>query len=145
MLSSFGEFTVLGYLLSALPLHYGVFIPPYFQVFREIFDEDNYHPIQVDSPEEYNRITEVFPYHDRTLEQASFPKRFPFSLMVPKVYRQVKNYVAACLEFSEDLNLRYVLTTNDFKVLWCLDPLFIFKCTLGDKDQHSYNVEHFSC
>lgn len=80
----------------------------WFQVFREIFDEDNYHPIQVETPEEYHRITEVFPYHDLALEQSSFPKRFPFSLMVPKVYRQVKNYVAACLEFSEDLNLRFV-------------------------------------
>lgn len=93
-------------LLLEVKDHYNeVLMQKWVQVFREIFDEDNYHPIQVETPEEYHRITEVFPYHDLALEQSSFPKRFPFSLMVPKVYRQVKNYVAACLEFSEDLNL----------------------------------------
>ncbi|CAL4226899.1 unnamed protein product, partial [Meganyctiphanes norvegica] len=47
----------------------------------------------------------VFPYHDVSLEKTNFPKRFPFSLMVPKVYSQVKRYISACLEFSEDLHL----------------------------------------
>lgn len=75
-------------------------------MFRDIFEKDNYHPVQVETPEDYHGITEVFPYHDTVLEQAPFPKRFPFSLMVPKVYREVKIYIAACLEFSEDLNLR---------------------------------------
>ncbi|XP_076044364.1 exocyst complex component Sec15 [Oratosquilla oratoria] len=93
-------------LLLEIKDHYNeVLMQKWVQVFREIFDEDNYHPIHVDSLEEYHRITEVFPYHDSSLEKASFPKNFPFSLMVPKVYRQVKNYIAACLEFSEDLNL----------------------------------------
>lgn len=71
-----------------------------------MFDEDTYHPISVETPEEYQNIVDVFPFHDSQLEQASFPKQFPFSLMVPKVYRQVKEFIAACLDFSEDLNLR---------------------------------------
>lgn len=77
-----------------------------FQVFRDIFEKDNYHPVQVDTPEEYVRITEVFPYTDTALQKSPFPKRFPFSLMVPKVYKEVKVFITACLEFSEDLNLR---------------------------------------
>ena len=75
-------------------------------MFRDIFEKDNYHPVQVDTPEEFSRITSVFPYHDANLEKAQFPKRFPFSLMVPKVFQEVKVYISACLEFSEDLNLR---------------------------------------
>ena len=54
---------------------------------------------------EYNRIVESFPYRDAALESASFPKRFPFSCMVPRVYQEVQNYIQACLQFSQDLNL----------------------------------------
>lgn len=60
----------------------------------------------METTEEYNEIIEVFPYSDLNLESAAYPKRFPFSLMVPKVYKQVKVFIIACLEFSEDLNLR---------------------------------------
>jgi len=32
------------------------------------------------------------------------PVKFPFSSFVPKVFREVKNYIHECLEFSHDLN-----------------------------------------
>jgi len=41
------------------------------------------------------------------LLQEPFPKRFPFSQFVPRIYSEVKEYITACLQFSEDLNLRY--------------------------------------
>lgn len=75
------------------------------QVFRDIFKEDNYHPILVKSPDEYSAITDTFPYKDDELEKLSFPKLFPFSSMVPNVYSQVQEYILACLKFSKDLNL----------------------------------------
>ncbi|KAG7175723.1 Exocyst complex component 6B-like 1 [Homarus americanus] len=100
-------------LLLEVKDHYNeVLMQKWVQVFRDIFEKDNYHPIQVDALEEYNNIIEVFPYHEPALEQAPFPKRFPFSLMVPKVYREVKSYIEACLEFSEDLNLSGCLATQ---------------------------------
>lgn len=97
-------------------------------VFRDIFDEDNYHPmqvslfnfpnsinyqvisikhltIQVTTAAEYQKVMDSFPYRDANLEAAPFPKRFPFSSMVPRVYRQIQNYIQACLQFSQDLNL----------------------------------------
>ncbi|KAB7498208.1 Exocyst complex component 6 [Armadillidium nasatum] len=93
-------------LLLEIKDHYNeVLMQKWVQVFRETFDEDTYHPIRADTLEDYQRIIEVFPYEDAQLEQSPFPKYFPFSLMVPKVYRQVKDYIAACLDFSEDLNL----------------------------------------
>ena len=39
--------------------------------------------------------------------QESYPRAFPFSNMVPQVYCQVKQYIYACLKFSEDLHLRW--------------------------------------
>lgn len=102
------------------------------QVFRDILDEDNFLPIQViiipiyetlnppmisaqlftysivtfqvTTQAEYDEILNLFPYHDEELQKAEFPKKFPFSDMVPKVYQQVKEFIYACLKFSEDLN-----------------------------------------
>jgi len=42
------------------------------------------------------------------LELLPFPKKFPFSMFVPHVYTQVKEYIHACLKFSEGLNLSQV-------------------------------------
>lgn len=39
--------------------------------------------------------------------QLPFPKKLPFSEFVPKVYCQLKEFIYACLKYSEDLHLRY--------------------------------------
>ena len=54
---------------------------------------------------EYCNITSKFPYENTNLEQQSFPKQFPFSGMVPRVYEEVKEFIVSCLEFSKDLQL----------------------------------------
>ena len=99
--------------------------------------EDNYTPITVCDQQEFEEITSIYPFHDDELAQvlfhiqlhffedlvnllvrhskisplcqAPFPKSFPFSHFVPKVYCQVKEYIYACLKFSEDLHLRYTV------------------------------------
>ncbi|KAJ8262599.1 hypothetical protein GJAV_G00168220 [Gymnothorax javanicus] len=73
--------------------------------FREILDQDNYSPIPVATEEEYRCITGQFPFQDPELEKMSFPKKLPFSEFVPKVYCQLKEFIYACLKFSEDLHL----------------------------------------
>ncbi|XP_051997897.1 exocyst complex component 6B-like isoform X2 [Xyrauchen texanus] len=75
------------------------------QSFRHILDQDNYSPIPVASPEEYQRITGQFPFQDPELDKMSFPKKLPFSEFVPKVYSQLKEFIYACLKYSEDLHL----------------------------------------
>nr|CAG4650760.1 EOG090X01NK [Simocephalus serrulatus]SVE94087.1 EOG090X01NK [Simocephalus serrulatus] len=93
-------------LLQEIRDHYNeVLMQRWVHVFRDIFDEDNYHPMQVPTAAEYQRVMESFPYRDSSLEASPFPKRFPFSSMVPRVYRQIQNYIQACLQFSQDLNL----------------------------------------
>ncbi|XP_038649064.1 exocyst complex component 6B isoform X6 [Scyliorhinus canicula] len=74
-------------------------------VFRYILDLDNYSAIPVLNEEEYMRVMGQFPFHDPELENQSFPKKFPFSEFVPKVYTQIKEFIYACLKFSEDLHL----------------------------------------
>uniref|UniRef100_A0A8D2MHP4 Exocyst complex component n=1 Tax=Zonotrichia albicollis TaxID=44394 RepID=A0A8D2MHP4_ZONAL len=74
-------------------------------VFRNILDSDNYSPIPVSNDDVYRKIVGQFPFQDAELEKQPFPKKFPFSEFVPKVYGQIKEFIYACLKFSEDLHL----------------------------------------
>ncbi|XP_052772007.1 exocyst complex component 6B-like isoform X2 [Mya arenaria] len=76
-------------------------------VFNGIFAEDNYTPIYIECEAEFIAVTTQFPFHDEELQQAPFPKRFPFSEFVPNIYNQVKEYINACLKFSADLHLSH--------------------------------------
>uniref|UniRef100_A0A1B6KDJ2 Exocyst complex component n=1 Tax=Graphocephala atropunctata TaxID=36148 RepID=A0A1B6KDJ2_9HEMI len=96
----------LSELLAELRVHYNeVLMKRWVQVFREILDEENFLQIQVPDQAQYDQVVAAFPFQDLALEKSSFPKRFPFSPLVPKVYQQVKEFIYACLKFSEDLNL----------------------------------------
>ncbi|XP_014646914.1 PREDICTED: exocyst complex component 6B isoform X2 [Ceratotherium simum simum] len=74
-------------------------------IFRNILDSDNYSPIPVTTEEMYKKVVGQFPFQDIELEKQPFPKKFPFSEFVPKVYNQIKEFIYACLKFSEDLHL----------------------------------------
>lgn len=78
------------------------------QTFRSIFDDDSYHPIEVATEEEYQKVLKTFPFRDEALEKAPFPKKFPFSRFVPGIFDEVKEFIRECLKFSEDLNVRYM-------------------------------------
>ncbi|KAM9500134.1 exocyst complex component 6B isoform 2-T2 [Clarias gariepinus] len=73
--------------------------------FRQILDQDNYSPIPAATEEEYQQIISQFPFQDSELNTIPFPKKFPFSEFVPKVYSQLKEFIYACLKYSEDLHL----------------------------------------
>lgn len=77
-------------------------------VFKNILESDNYHPIQVNSIEEYNQVLSEFPYVETEYlsvdEKSQFPRKFPFSSFVPKVYSQVKQFILSCIQFSQDIN-----------------------------------------
>ncbi|XP_043953466.1 exocyst complex component 6B isoform X1 [Gambusia affinis] len=73
--------------------------------FRQILDQDNFSPIPVSTEQEYRQYTSQFPFQDPDLEKLSFPKKLPFSEFVPKAYCQLKEFIYACLKYSEDLHL----------------------------------------
>lgn len=39
------------------------------QTFRSIFDDDSYHPIEVATEEEYQKVLKTFPFRDEALEK----------------------------------------------------------------------------
>uniref|UniRef100_A0A665VPU5 Exocyst complex component n=1 Tax=Echeneis naucrates TaxID=173247 RepID=A0A665VPU5_ECHNA len=75
--------------------------------FRQILDQDNYSPIPVSTEQEFRHYTSQFPLQDPELEKAhdNENKKLPFSEFVPKVYCQLKEFIYACLKYSEDLHL----------------------------------------
>jgi len=93
-------------LLQELRDHYNeVLMQRWVLKFRGIVEQDNYHPISVTTPAEYADVTASFPYSNQALEEADFPKQFPFSAMVPRVYTEVQDFILSCLQFSSDLGL----------------------------------------
>uniref|UniRef100_A0A8D2ZGP2 Exocyst complex component n=1 Tax=Scophthalmus maximus TaxID=52904 RepID=A0A8D2ZGP2_SCOMX len=72
---------------------------------HSVLDQDNYSPIPVSTEQEYRHYTSQFPQQDPELEKLPFPKKLPFSEFVPKVYCQLKEFIYACLKYSEDLHL----------------------------------------
>ena len=114
-------------LLQELRDHYTeVLMQKWVQKFRDIFEIDNYHPIEVSrhivgsnffhtadtfpfqvlTPVEYDNIIETFPYNPPpSLSESPYPRQFPFSAMVPRVYNEVKDFILSCVQFSQDLNL----------------------------------------
>ena len=94
-------------LVRELRDHYTeVLMQRWVQVFREILSKEDFQLFQVDDHEEYENILSSFPLDEDLPDDIVFPYKFPFSGMVPKVYQQVKEFIYACLKFSEDLNLR---------------------------------------
>ncbi|XP_077356155.1 exocyst complex component 6B isoform X2 [Festucalex cinctus] len=73
--------------------------------FRQVLDQDNFSPIPVSTEQDYRHYTSQFPLQDPELEKLPFPKKLPFSEFVPKVYCQLKEFIYACLKYSEDLHL----------------------------------------
>lgn len=86
--------------------HYNeVLLQRWVNEFREILDRGNFLPLEVEDQDEYDAVVERFPFHSEQLENAPFPKKFPFSKMVPEVYHQAKEFMYACMKFSEELTL----------------------------------------
>lgn len=70
--------------------------------FELIFKQDNYHPLEVHNNEEYLKAVGSLSFFES--EGINFPKKFPFSLFVPKVYEEVRCFIEQSLKFSQDLN-----------------------------------------
>lgn len=92
-------------LLHEIQEHYNeILMQKWVQVFRDILYRETFYHLEVDNQEQYDNVVHTFPYQDDQLEMSPFPRKFPFSSMVPSVYDQVKQFIFACLKFSNDLN-----------------------------------------
>lgn len=98
--------TQLWDLLLEMRDHYNeVLLQRWVNEFRDVLDKGDFLQLQVNNEEEYNAIHDRFPFHSEQLENQPFPKKFPFSKMVPEVYHQAKEFMYACMKFSEELTL----------------------------------------
>ncbi|EAA10776.1 AGAP006648-PA [Anopheles gambiae str. PEST] len=98
--------TQLWDLLLEMRDHYNeVLLQRWVNEFRDILDRSDFLPLEAHSQEEYDAVLERFPFHSEQLEAQPFPKKFPFSRMVPEVYHQAMEFMYACMKFSEELTL----------------------------------------
>ncbi|XP_071792572.1 exocyst complex component 6B-like isoform X2 [Asterias amurensis] len=115
-LSSYGFNTapIVELLLDLKDQYNEILMNTWVQVFRyitssdpkcEIFENDNYTAIIVETSHDYNEITRTIPFLSEDIEKQPYPKRLPFSEFVPKVYKQIKEFIYACHKFSQDLHL----------------------------------------
>ena len=72
----------------------------------QIFSSDDYTPVCAETDEQFQGVLDVFPYRNRELDAAPFPKYFPFSGMVGQVYCQLEAFVRNCTDYADKLNLR---------------------------------------
>ncbi|XP_030842030.1 exocyst complex component 6B isoform X2 [Strongylocentrotus purpuratus] len=101
----FNTTTLTEFLLDLKDQYNEILMKKWVQVFRDIFDEDNYTAMAVNSEAEYLDLIRSFPFRDEKIDKAPYPRRLPFSEFVPKVYRQIKEFIYACHKFSQDLHL----------------------------------------
>ncbi|XP_032523601.2 exocyst complex component 6 [Danaus plexippus] len=93
-------------LLQEMAEHYTeVLMQRWVVVFRDILDNASFAPIEVSNQEEYDAVMDTFPYDGDELETQPFPRRFPFTSLVPAVYVQVKEFIYAWLKYSAGLGL----------------------------------------
>ncbi|KAI5652073.1 exocyst complex subunit sec15-like domain-containing protein [Phthorimaea operculella] len=93
-------------LLQEMAEHYTeVLMQRWVAVFRDILDNASFLPIEVENQEQYDGVMDTFPYDGDELETQPFPRKFPFSSIVPAVYVQVKEFIYAWLKYSAGLGL----------------------------------------
>ncbi|XP_045516226.1 exocyst complex component 6 [Pieris brassicae] len=93
-------------LLQEMAEHYTeVLMQRWVAVFRDILDNATFRPIEVENQEQYDAVMDTFPYDGDELETQAFPRKFPFSSVVPAVYVQVKEFMYAWLKYSSGLGL----------------------------------------
>lgn len=93
-------------LLQEMAEHYTeVLMQRWVVVFRDILDNASFLPIEVETQDQYDGVMDTFPYEGEELETQPFPRKFPFSSIVPAVYVQVKEFIYAWLKYSAGLGL----------------------------------------
>lgn len=105
-------------IVAGIQDHYtSLLMKKFVEIFRKIFEDDDYQPLEVKNEAEYRKVLSMFPFNEVHLESParkaskdgnlgdSYARKFSFSWMVPRVFEQVKRFVDECFEFSTGLGL----------------------------------------
>ncbi len=121
--------------------------------FLEIVQTDDYMPMPINSPEEYDKVISVSWYTpDRPIEEQTFPCVLPFSQMYPLCCIDIRNFLNQIYLFSDDYFQKS--TTIDETLRTALDDLLCERVcqSLIDRLSSQYpgqivqiltNLEHF--
>lgn len=82
-----------------------IFMQEYCKEFEIALQTDNFTPLVINDEEDAKNLLEEFPLFKRGPEAEKYPRTMPFSLFVPKVFQQAKQYLRGCLGFMENLRL----------------------------------------
>lgn len=86
-------------------MYANVLVSEWKERFKKITDEDNYHPMAIENVDEYQKLFKDFPCKIYEQENISFPTTLPFSPMVPKAFKEVIDYILACRNFTDGLQI----------------------------------------
>ena len=87
--------------------------------FTNHFVQDNYQPIVVQNEDEYMAIQAMYPFReidengvetvegDAESKDISYPYTLKFSVSVPYVYKDIKEFIAACKVYAENINMSH--------------------------------------
>lgn len=105
-------------LVELRQLYTDILLRQWANVFLDIFDADNYHPLYIKNQAEFDEYFCDFPFAEMEMfkndlsnctesnpKGDAYPKKFPFSSFVPRVYKAVREFIATSLEFAQNLNL----------------------------------------
>lgn len=126
--------------------------------FVEIVSTDDYMPMPIQNPEEFEKVVNVSWYTpDRPVDQITFPTVFPFSQMYPLCCIDIRNFLNQFYFFSDpDIPTPAPLSSNiDSRLQTSLDDLLTTKVCrslvnklssqyLGQVVQILINLSHFS-
>lgn len=85
-------------------------------IFDNIGEYDDYTPLYITKLEQLTTEVQNFPYDgDEEIAIDVFPKSYPFSSFVPKVYAEVKNFILASMKFNQNLNISRTETDGSLR------------------------------
>eukprot|EP00111_Clytia_hemisphaerica_P023573 TCONS_00069438-protein len=87
---------------------------------RPTFDNlgkfDDYTPLYITTLDQFTTEVQDFPYDgEKPIPVDEFPKCYPFSSFVPKIYAEVKKFIEASMKFNQNLNISRTETDSSLR------------------------------
>eukprot|EP00123_Amoebidium_parasiticum_P001377 comp12449_c0_seq1/m.7376 comp12449_c0_seq1/g.7376 ORF comp12449_c0_seq1/g.7376 comp12449_c0_seq1/m.7376 type:complete len:784 (-) comp12449_c0_seq1:710-3061(-) len=76
--------------------------------FDIILVDDDYKPLKVDTPQQWEAIMSKYEYYERAQEEKiKYPRNLPYSRSVLELFKAIRDFYPASRSFVEDLNLSH--------------------------------------
>ncbi|CAF0753822.1 unnamed protein product [Adineta ricciae] len=103
--SGFPATPLLDVLMELRESYQQLLLTQWSQKFTEILNNDNYTPMVIEDETKYQLLQRQFPLRIEATEKLPFPRQLPYSESVPKIFLEIKDFVAVCAKFAKGLNV----------------------------------------